>query len=106
MPEKVEQLMREGSMKKFPRSASRLNNKNAANVGSMARMRASQVRLRRPPRVGAINNSLNPSPSQRATVAQFSLCKNNREYKLQEIVRQYEDLKTLTNVRTKIKDSN
>ena len=34
MPEKVEQLMREGSMKKFPKSASRLNN-------SMARIRVS-----------------------------------------------------------------
>lgn len=38
------------------------------------------------------------SPSHR-TLAKFSLCKNNKEFKLEEIVKNYEDLKTITTVK-------
>lgn len=40
------------------------------------------------------------------TLAQFSLCKNNKEYKLQEIVKHYENLKSITDIRSKVQQSN
>lgn len=64
---------------------------------STSKIRSSQVRLRKP--------KIAQSPSNRA-LAQFSLCKNNREYKLQEIVKQFESLKTMSDSRKQIIASN
>jgi len=63
----------------------------------MAKIRTSQVRLKK--------GTVGVSPSSRA-LAQFSLCKNNREFKLEEIVQQFEDLKSITSAKIKVQAMN
>ena len=45
------------------------------------------------------------SPSNR-TLAQFSLCRNNKEYTLREIVKNFDDLQQVTDTQAHIRTSN
>mmetsp|Transcript_24358 Transcript_24358/g.32626 ORF Transcript_24358/g.32626 Transcript_24358/m.32626 type:complete len:117 (-) Transcript_24358:1467-1817(-) len=80
-------------MKRFPRSASKLSINNAE---AKKQRNASEVRLKK---------QMNLSPSSRQVAGQFSFCKNNQEFKLNDIVKQFEELKTLSAPRSKVKGS-
>ena len=78
-------MVRDGSLKSVPKTVSKVSLSVGRNRGSQVRL----VSLQK-------SNNMGRSPSNRE-LAQFSLCSNNREYQLKEIVKQYETLKTISN---------